>query len=91
MNPRRTQTDPVATENSSALTTTPADGCTTGCTSEAEIPYGGPSTVPLPVAVGTPLPSDFAAALAMIATLPLSDAERAEAVRRLLGDATRSP
>jgi hypothetical protein len=27
---------------------------------------------------------DFAAALAMIATLPLSDAEKAEAVRRLL-------
>jgi hypothetical protein len=27
---------------------------------------------------------DFAAALAMIATLPLSEAEKAEAVRRLL-------
>jgi len=39
-------------------------------------------------------PSDgdggFAAALAMIATLPLSDAEKAEAVRRLLAGNTRS-
>lgn len=30
----------------------------------------------------------FAAALAMIATLPLTDAEKAEAVRRLLGGTT---
>ena len=30
-------------------------------------------------------PGDFAAALVMIAGLPLSDADKAEAVRRLLG------
>ncbi len=33
--------------------------------------------------------TDFAAALKMIAGLPLSDEERAEAVRRLLKDAGR--
>ncbi len=33
-------------------------------------------------------PGDFAAALVMIAGLPLSDAEKAEAVRRLLGSGT---
>jgi hypothetical protein len=32
------------------------------------------------------LPSDFAAALVIIASLPLSDAEKAEAVRRLLAE-----
>ena len=32
-----------------------------------------------------PVETDFAAALKMLAMLPLSDEERAEAVRRLLG------
>ena len=35
-------------------------------------------------AAAAPAADDFAAALAMIATLPLSDEEKAEAVRRLL-------
>jgi hypothetical protein len=34
----------------------------------------------------TNLSDDFAAALTMIATLPLTDAEKAEAVRRLLAE-----
>ena len=80
----RTQTDPVATEILSAVAPTLLAACTTACTSEAENPCGDPAAGPSPVAPGTPLPGDFAAALAMIATLPLSDAERAAAVRRLL-------
>jgi hypothetical protein len=32
------------------------------------------------------MPSDFAAALVMIAALPLSDGEKAAAVRRLLAE-----
>ena len=46
--------------------------CTAACTSDAKNAH--------PDAVG----GDFAEALAMIAALPLSDAEKAEAVRRLL-------
>ena len=37
-----------------------------------------------PAAVAEPPAGDFAAALMMIAALPLTDAEKAEAVRRLL-------
>jgi len=37
-------------------------------------------------ACGQGTASDFAAALAMIAALPLSDEEKAEAVRRLLAE-----
>ena len=53
-------------------------------------PSGGrkpKSEPPVETGNGTPdsaPPADFASALAMIATLPLSDAEKAEAVRRLL-------
>ena len=38
-----------------------------------------------------PVETDFAAALKMLALLPLSDEERAEAVRRLLGGADAMP
>ena len=38
-----------------------------------------------PVSGATPAATDFGKALAMIAMLPLTDAEKAEAVRRLLG------
>jgi len=49
-----------------------APGCTERCTDAADTGGAG--------AAG----GHFAAALAMIATLPLTDAEKAEAVRRLL-------
>ncbi len=39
-----------------------------------------------------PIKADsFSAALAMIASLPLSDAEKADAVRRLMAEQTGSP
>ena len=43
------------------------------------------STASTPVSGATPAATDFGKALAMIAMLPLTDAEKAEAVRRLLG------
>jgi len=47
--------------------------CTSGCTSKPENDHDVNKK------------GDFAAALTMIAALPLSDAEKANAVRRLLG------
>ena len=51
----------------------------------------GAVETPAEVRSPKPVETDFAAALKMLALLPLSDEERAEAVRRLLrgGDATR--
>ena len=43
------------------------------------------ASVSIPSSGATPAATDFAKALAMIATLPLTDAEKADAVRRLLG------
>ena len=43
------------------------------------------STASTPVSGATSAATDFGKALAMIAMLPLTDAEKAEAVRRLLG------
>ena len=77
----------VPSGNLSEVTATADSRCTNGCTSETKktrrsrsktAPAAAPETVAQPPA------GDFAAALAMIATLPLSDAEKAEAVRRLL-------
>ena len=59
---------------------TPA-GCTTGCTKSPENERGE--------AVGQSFPikaDSFSAALAMIASLPLSDAEKAQAVRRIMAE-----
>jgi len=52
--------------------------CTVTCTKSAE--SGDPSDAPVAVAAS----NLFAAALVMIAELPLSDADKAEAVKRLL-------
>ena len=55
--------------------------CTTGCTNLPENEHGE--------AVGQLLPikaDSFSAALAMIASLPLSDAEKVDAVRRLMAE-----
>ncbi len=69
--------DRVLSANLSELAPNGKFRCTTGCTSEPEN-HHGPTR-----------PGDFAAALAMIATLPLSDAEKADAVRQLLGESAR--
>jgi len=74
------------------LTNAPTNACTNACTGTPEIEHGGPAGA---TAVNAASAADaggtgehFAAALAMIAALPLTDAERAEAVRRLLADLT---
>ncbi|MDB5346479.1 MAG: hypothetical protein JWP89_4856 [Schlesneria sp.] len=57
--------------------------CTTSCTSGSEKRVKtGSDAVALPIEAESL--DDFASALAMIATLPLSNSEKAEAVRRLL-------
>ncbi|MEX2212585.1 MAG: hypothetical protein WD768_00560 [Phycisphaeraceae bacterium] len=56
------------------LTEAPADACTAACTDKPEIEHG----------------ESFADVVRMLDRLPLTDAERAEAVRRLLaGDAAK--
>ena len=50
----------------------------------AKSDYSKPVLNDAPIAVAEPPPGDFAAALFLIATHPLSDAEKAEAVRRLM-------
>ena len=69
----------------SGLTSTESAGCTTGCTSSTENALGSDSK-PGDGSTGS---DGFAAALMMIAGLPLSDADKAEAVKRLLRDAGR--
>jgi hypothetical protein len=63
------------------------DACTVACTSKTTIEHGiclkAASDDGFTPAAGQPA-GDFAAALMMIATLPLSGSEKAEAVRRLL-------
>lgn len=58
------------------LTNNAANACTNACTDSAD------STKDEPEACG--IDADFGEALKMIASLPLSKAEKAEAVRRLL-------
>ncbi len=77
------------------LTSTPANACTNACTDGAEIERGGPAEAATATATGAVITGDadgagghFAEAVAMLARLPLTDTERAEAVRRLLGDQT---
>ena len=79
----RTHDSTVLSDSLSEVAATIEYRCTNGCTSEtgihpeaASIPGSAPGN-----SIGT---SDFAAALAMIAGLPLSDVEKAQAVRRLL-------
>ena len=74
----------VLTENPSELAPTPSVRCTNGCTSEAENANGGLQSTVTPTEPPKPSEAGFAAALAMIAALPLSDAEKADAVRRLM-------
>ena len=72
--------------NTLELTADASAGCSTGCSNSPENERGevvGGSVSSL--AVSLPIKADsFSAVLAMIASLPLSDAEKAEAVRRVL-------
>ena len=82
--------------NCSQDVTTPDSGCTTGCTNLPENERGLAVGVAVAsVADGSllktsqPTPSkaeSFSAGLMLIASLPLSGAEKAEAVRRLMGE-----
>ncbi|MCX7418667.1 MAG: hypothetical protein NT013_03900 [Planctomycetia bacterium] len=78
----------VASDADKELAATPSGGCTTGCTKSPEIERGEASGGLVSSRVDSlPIKGDsFSAALAMIASLPLSDAEKADAVRRLMAE-----
>ena len=84
----RTYESTVLTENLSEVPSAHSTVCTSVCTSEPEKrrTMGSDAASDAPTE-GTPMKpdEDFAAALAMLATLPLSYDERADAVLRLLG------
>jgi hypothetical protein len=75
------------------LMSDPTNACTNACTNKPEIEHGGraeagPATVASAVSVGDAdgAGEHFAKAIAAVMTLPgLTDAERAAAVRRLMG------
>ncbi len=72
--------------NSQELTNAAKNGCPDGCTEKpAEHPSDEANTTDTPDA--GPMGEHFAEAVAMLARLPLTDTERAEAVRRLLARA----
>ena len=81
----------VPSENLSEVVATDSGACTTACTSKppkrrkrgADAASVGGVETPAEEKP-EPVETDFAAALKMLAVLPLSDEERAEAVRRLL-------
>ena len=75
----RTQPTPVLNAANNGVTTPRRNTCTSTCTNDDE----SLSTTDNQGHVGDP---NFAEAMLMIARLPLSDEERAEAVRRLLGN-----
>ena len=86
----RTYKTRVPSGNLSEVAATADSCCTNGCTSKPPkrrkrgadaAAVGGVET---PAVKPEPVETDFAAALKMLALLPLSDEERAEAVRRLL-------
>ena len=72
----RTQRSVVLSEYQTEVTTTASEG--SACVSP-RLPNNDVKSTD-----DTPVESDFIAAIQMIAGLPLSDAEKAEAVRRLL-------
>ena len=95
--PRLSDSESLSSEsqplNCSQVGATPDSGCTTGCTNSPENDHG--EVVDGSVssrAESLPIKADsFSAALAMIASLPLSDAEKADAVRRLMAEQAGSP
>lgn len=97
MTPKSTiRDDVVAVPDPSALTASQDSRYTTGCTSKPE--KARPSqlkavaaTVPVPAAAVKSSERRSVRALLMIALLPLSDAEKANAVQRLMADQTTGP
>ncbi len=86
----------VPSGNLSGLTATEDSRCTTGCTSETKKDRRSRSkavadTAPAPAPAVESSEGGFAKALLMIALLPLSDAEKADAVRRLMADQAIGP
>ncbi len=84
----------VPSGNLSGLTTTEDSRCTTGCTSKtkkARRSHLKAVADPAPAAAVESSEGGFAKALLMIALLPLSDAEKADAVRRLMADQATGP
>ena len=80
----RTEWHRVASDAVKELATTPDFGCTSGCTNSPKTERGE-SVSSKPESL--PIKGDsFSAALGMIASLPLSDAEKADAVRRLMAE-----
>ena len=83
-------------ENLSEVAATADSCCTNGCTSKPPkrrkrgADAAAVGAVETPAGTPEPVETDFAAALKMLALLPLSDEERAEAVRRLLRVSTAS-
>ena len=92
----RTEWHRVASDAGKEFAATPDFGCTSGCTNSPENERG--EAVGELVSIKTagsvvsqsdalPIKADsFSAALGMIASLPLSDAEKADAVRRLMAE-----
>jgi len=88
----RTYKTRVPSGNLSDVAATVDSRCTNGCTSKppkrrkrgADAASVGAVETPAEVGATKPVETDFAAAFKMLAMLPLSDEERAEAVRRLL-------
>ena len=88
----RTQESRVPSGNLSDVAATDSGACTAACTSKppnrrkrgADAAAVEGVETPAEVRAAKPVETDFAAALKMLAVLPLSDEERAEAVRRLL-------
>ena len=90
------QQHPVLSDSLSGFTATENLRCTTGCTSETNKASRGRSkavthATPAPPAAMESSGGGFAKALLMIALLPLSEAEKAEAVRRLMADPALGP
>ncbi|MFH1417673.1 MAG: hypothetical protein ABII12_05225 [Planctomycetota bacterium] len=75
---REHRTEPVKPQG---LASGGADACTNACNNSP----GSPHESTADTADAGPVGEHFAEAVAMLARLPLTDAERAEAVRRLLG------
>jgi len=83
----------VPSENLSGVTATEDSRCTTCCPAAPENERGeaGEESVSKK-SKSPPIKGDsFSAALLMIASLPLSDAEKADAVRRLMADQAVGP
>ena len=70
----RTQGGRVVSGENKELASSKANACTSACTDGPDLAHDDPTG------------ANFADALAMVARLPLSDQEKAEAVRRLLAE-----